>query len=117
MRYVAIVEDENEAADRIKGYVDKFSGETGQDFVVERFCDAVDLIEGYKPKYRALSNPDKGSVVPITMHDPRMPGWLGWTKYQLSFPLSDGTSITIHYVGNRYFPSWLSPYFDFKFKN
>lgn len=54
MRYIAIVEDEDEAAERIKGYVDKFSDETGQDFVVERFCDAVDIIEGYKPKYAVI---------------------------------------------------------------
>lgn len=54
MRYVAIVEDEDEAADRIKSYIDKFSAETEQDFKVERFCDAVDLLDNYTAKYAVI---------------------------------------------------------------
>ena len=55
------------------------------------------------------SNPDKGKVIISSLGDPRMPGWLGWQKYQIHFP---DAKITIHYVGNKYIPI----YFDFKFK-
>lgn len=54
MRYVAIVEDEDEAAGRIKSYVERFAAETGQEFVVERFCDAVELLDSYKAKYAVI---------------------------------------------------------------
>ena len=54
MRYIAIVEDEDEAADRIKSFIDKFSAETEQDFEIDRFNDAVDLIENYQPKYAVI---------------------------------------------------------------
>ncbi len=49
----------------------------------------------------------------VPMRDPKMPGWLGWTKYQMSF---DGN--TVHYVGNRYFPKWypFQMWYDFKLK-
>lgn len=47
----------------------------------------------------------------VPMNDPRMPGWLGWTKYQMTF---DGN--TIHYVGNRYLNGWypFDMWFDYK---
>ncbi len=49
----------------------------------------------------------------VPMRNPKMPGWLGWTKYQMSF---DGN--TVHYVGNRYFPKWypFQMWYDFKLK-
>ena len=55
------------------------------------------------------ANPDKGTVIIPYLKDSRMPGWLGWQKYQMHF---EGTGITIHYVGNKILPV----YFDFKFK-
>jgi hypothetical protein len=47
----------------------------------------------------------------VPMNDPRMPGWLGWTKYQMNF---DG--YTVHYVGNRYLEGWypFGMWFDYK---
>lgn len=54
MRYVAIVEDDDGAAEIIKSFVEKFSAETGQRFIVERFCDAVELLNDYKPKYSVI---------------------------------------------------------------
>ena len=57
------------------------------------------------------ANPDKGKVIIPYLNDPRMPGWLGWQKNQISFKNGD-TTITIHYVSNKVIPF----FFDFKFK-
>lgn len=59
--------------------------------------------------------PNSGKLLrsKMPMRDPRMPGWLGWTKYQTSF-----SGNTVHYVGNRYLNGWWSPnniWFDYKF--
>ena len=59
----------------------------------------------------ARANPGSGSVInKISMSDPRMPGWMGWQKYQQNF--SGGTGVNIHYVGHKVIPI----FFDFKFK-
>jgi hypothetical protein len=62
----------------------------------------------------AKSYPSSGTSLygKVSMNDPRMPGWLGWTKYQMSF---DGN--TVHYVGNRYLEGWypFDMWFDYKF--
>ena len=57
----------------------------------------------------ARANADAGKVIFPYLHDTRMPGWLGWQKYQIYYP---GTGVNIHYVGNRFIPI----FFDFKFK-
>ena len=57
----------------------------------------------------AKANADAGEVIIKSLNDPRMPGWLGWQKYQINYP---GTGINIHYVGNKFIPI----FFDFKFK-
>lgn len=51
MRNIAIVEDEDPAASVLSGYIEKFSAETGQEFRIERFRDAVEFLADYKPKY------------------------------------------------------------------
>ena len=56
-----------------------------------------------------IANPDKGRVIIPSLSDPRMPGWLGWQKYEMHF---QGTGVTIHYVGNKFLPI----FFDYKFK-
>ena len=57
----------------------------------------------------ARKYPGAGKVIVSSLGDSRMPGWLGWQKYQQFF---EGTGVEIHYVGNRFIPI----YFDFKFK-
>ena len=58
----------------------------------------------------AKANAGYGKVIQQSLSDPRMPGWLGWQKYQINYP---ETGVNIHYVGNKVIPL----YFDFKFKN
>ena len=57
----------------------------------------------------AKANANAGAVIMKSLKDPRMPGWLGWQKYQIKF---SGTGVNIHYVGNKIIPI----FFDFKFK-
>lgn len=54
MRNIAIVEDEDAAAGVLSGYIEKFSAETGQEFNVVRFHDAVQFLDDYKAKYAVV---------------------------------------------------------------
>ena len=58
----------------------------------------------------AKTTPNSGTRL-FGLNDPRMPGWLGWSKYQMSFGGN-----TIHYVGNRYLQGWypFEIWFDYK---
>jgi hypothetical protein len=71
-------------------------------------------LKGQIAMNNAKSYPSSGTSLfgKVPMNDPRMPGWLGWTKYQMSF---DGN--TVHYVGNRYLDGWypFDIWFDYKF--
>lgn len=53
----------------------------------------------------AQSNPYGGEVIINYLKDSRMPGWLGWQKYQYNT-----NNISVHYVGNKIIPF----FFDFK---
>ena len=44
---VAIVEDENAAAERLEAYLNRFSEESGEKVAVKRFCDPVGLLNPY----------------------------------------------------------------------
>ncbi len=61
----------------------------------------------------AMSNPTSGKVIVKSLNDSRFPGWLGWQKYSYS-----KYGINVHYVGNRFFPSWypFSMWFDYKIR-
>lgn len=54
MRNIAIVEDEDDAADLLCGYIERFSKVTGQEFRVDRFASAVDFLTDYKAKYAVV---------------------------------------------------------------
>ncbi len=54
MRNVAVVEDEDIAAEQIRLFIEKYSAETGQEFRIERFHDAFEFLRGYKAKYAAV---------------------------------------------------------------
>lgn len=54
MRNIAIVEDEDDAAEVLCRYIEKFSEETGQKFNVDRFSDAVQFLDGYVAKYAVV---------------------------------------------------------------
>ena len=54
MRNIAIVEDEDGAAEILSEYIRRFSKETGQEFRIDRFRDAVDFLNGYKAKYAVV---------------------------------------------------------------
>lgn len=53
-RNIAIVEDEDTAAELLIGYIDKYSAESGQQFNVVRFKDAVEFLTDYKPGYAVV---------------------------------------------------------------
>ena len=65
MRNIAIVEDEDTAAELLKNYIEKYAQESGQQFNVVRFCDAADFLESYKSVY---------AVVFMDIQMPRMNG-------------------------------------------
>lgn len=65
MKNIAIVEDEDFAAELLKSYIDKYSAQTGQQFNVERFTTAVDFLKNYKSVY---------AVVFMDIQMPRMDG-------------------------------------------
>ena len=48
MRNIAIVEDQDNAAQRLAGYIDKYAAETGQEFRVTRFCNGEEFLKDYK---------------------------------------------------------------------
>jgi len=54
MRNIAIVEDEDEAANVLRSYIEKFAAETNQEFKVDRYRDAVEFLDGYTAKYAAV---------------------------------------------------------------
>jgi hypothetical protein len=47
----------------------------------------------------------------LSLNNSRMPGWIGWSKYKMSF-----SGNTVHYVGNRYLQGWypFEVWFDYK---
>ena len=45
MRNIAIVEDQDAAAQRLTGYIEKYAAETGQEFHVTRFCNGEELLK------------------------------------------------------------------------
>ena len=48
MRNIAIVEDQDVAAQRLHGYIEKYAAENGQTFHVTRFCNGEEFIKDYK---------------------------------------------------------------------
>ncbi len=54
MRNIAIVEDEDGAADVLTEYIRRFSAETGQEFHVERFRDGARFLEEYRARYAVV---------------------------------------------------------------
>lgn len=54
MRNIAIVEDEDGAADVLTEYIRRFSEETGQPFHVERYRDGARFLDGYCAKYAVV---------------------------------------------------------------
>lgn len=54
MRNIAIVEDEDGAAELLAGYIERFSKSTGQEFKVDRYRDAVEFLTDYKAKYAVV---------------------------------------------------------------
>ena len=48
MKNIAIVEDEDEAAARLTGYIERYAEQNGQKYRVERFNNAVDFLAEYK---------------------------------------------------------------------
>lgn len=54
MRNIAIVEDEDDAATRLRGYIDKYSEDCGQNFRVDRFRDATSFLAEYRSVYSVV---------------------------------------------------------------
>ena len=65
MRNIAIVEDEDGAAEILQSHIEQFAKTNGQEFTVRRFRDAVELLTDYKPLY---------SVVFMDIQMPHMDG-------------------------------------------
>ena len=55
----------------------------------------------------AIEDNRKGEVLISNLKDSRMPGWLGWQKFNIP-----GDGVDIHYVGHRFLPIK----FDYKIK-
>ncbi len=51
MRNIAIVEDEDAAAETLRGHIEEYAKRNGQTFRIDRFHDAVEFLTDYKPVY------------------------------------------------------------------
>ncbi len=65
MRNIAIVEDEDGAAEILKSHIAQYARLNGQEFHIDRFRDAVEFLEGYQAIY---------SVVFLDIQMPRRDG-------------------------------------------
>lgn len=54
MKNLAIVEDEDSAADKLKGYIEKYSEQTGQKFNITRFSNPIDFLKNYASVYAVV---------------------------------------------------------------
>ncbi len=54
MRNIAIVEDENQAAALLTGYIEEYSKRTGQQFHIDRFENGHAFLEQYKATYAVV---------------------------------------------------------------
>ncbi len=54
MRNVAIVEDEDSAAETLKNHIAEYARLNGQEFHIDRFRDAVEFLEGYQAIYSVV---------------------------------------------------------------
>jgi len=48
---IAIVEDEDNYAAKLKSYLDDFEREKGIKIIADRFSDGEDIVENYKAEY------------------------------------------------------------------
>jgi len=51
MIHIAVVEDDQNYADQIKGYLDRFAQENKMDIRTQCFCNGMEIAEGYTPVY------------------------------------------------------------------
>ncbi len=54
MKNIAIVEDEDAAAEALAAHIGQYSKRNGQEFRISRFRDAVSFLEGYKAMYAVV---------------------------------------------------------------
>ena len=54
MRNIAIVEDEDQAATVLHRYIEKFAADTGQEFCIKRYRDAVQFLSDKKNKHAVV---------------------------------------------------------------
>ena len=54
MKRIAIVEDEDRAAEQLISYIARYEGESGQRFDVQRFSSADEFLSGYSPVYAVV---------------------------------------------------------------
>lgn len=54
MRNIAVVEDEDEAAKLLVGYIERYGEQNGLKFNVVRFSSAVEFLAAYKPQYAVV---------------------------------------------------------------
>jgi DNA-binding LytR/AlgR family response regulator len=71
MKNIAIVEDEDNAAQLLSAYIQKYCAETGQQFNVTRFSNAADFLADYQSVY---------AVVFMDIQMPKMNGMDGATE-------------------------------------
>lgn len=54
MKQIAIVEDEDAAAELLTGYVQRYAAESGQEITSVRFCNGAEFLQGYRPVYSVV---------------------------------------------------------------
>lgn len=54
MQNIAIVEDEDGAAELLKSYIDRYAEQSGAEFKIDRFVNAVDFLAEYRSVYSVV---------------------------------------------------------------
>lgn len=54
IRNIAIVEDEDDAAEKLKGYIARYGEQNGSEFNIVRFANAADFIEQYRSDFAVV---------------------------------------------------------------
>lgn len=54
MKNIAVVEDQDAAAEKLQGYIERYAQQSGQQFHINRFCNGEEFLQDYKSIYAVV---------------------------------------------------------------